>query len=166
MLLNQLYQNLIGNAIKFTAGRQPMIHLTADHDHGGEPWTLGVRDNGIGIKSEFAQLIFAPFQRLNSRDQYEGAGIGLTICKKVVQRHGGRIWVESRPGAGAHFKFLLPAHEVSGFPVTEEKGSSASAKVRAPSECEEQRLFDGPVAGVKRPSPRVLRKLQEPTCLT
>ena len=107
-LLTQVYQNLLNNALKFTDGAQPHICLTAEP--AGNSWVLGVRDNGIGIEPQFAQRIFAPFQRLHTRSEYEGTGIGLAICKKVVERHGGRIWVESTPGAGAHFKFLLPAH--------------------------------------------------------
>ncbi|HWB09273.1 MAG TPA: ATP-binding protein [Pirellulales bacterium] len=105
-LLTHLYQNLVGNALKFQKAEPLRIELTAESrdDH----CLLGVRDNGIGIEPKFAQTIFAPFRRLHGRDQYEGAGIGLAICKKVVDRHGGRIWVESQPGAGAHFKFLLP----------------------------------------------------------
>ena len=110
-LLEHLYQNLIGNALKFTNGKHPVVHCTAEPS--GKHWILGVRDNGIGIEPELAQSVFAPFRRLNGREQYEGAGIGLTICHKVVDRHGGRIWVESKPGAGAHFRFFLPASEKS-----------------------------------------------------
>jgi signal transduction histidine kinase len=105
-LLTHLYQNLIGNALKFSTAAPPTIHLTSEAH--GDHCLLGVRDNGIGIDPKFAQTIFAPFRRLHTRDQYEGAGIGLAICKKVVERHGGRIWVDSQTGAGAHFKFLLP----------------------------------------------------------
>ena len=156
-LLNQLYQNLIGNAIKFTAGnKRPRIELTAGH-HGAQ-WALGVRDNGIGIEPAFAQVIFSPFQRVNCRQEYEGAGIGLTICKKVVQRHGGRIWVESKPGAGAHFKFLLTGHEGSGCPA------SAEIPARAATERPlgvKRRFRDDKAAGVRSPSPRILRAFLE-----
>ena len=106
-LITQLYQNLVGNALKFTPpGRTPKIRLSAARR--GEKWELAVEDNGLGIKSEYAERIFKPFQRLHSRGEYEGTGIGLAICKKAVERHGGQIWVESEPGAGSRFKFTLP----------------------------------------------------------
>jgi len=108
-LLTQLYQNLIGNALKFVApGRRPRVRLSAEQQGGG--WVFGVRDNGIGIKAEYSAQIFAPFKRLHGRDEYEGAGIGLSICRKAVERHGGRIWVESQPDQGAHFKFTINAN--------------------------------------------------------
>jgi len=105
-LLTQLYQNLLGNALKFVSvGRTPLVHVTAEHDNGR--WIFGVRDNGIGIKPQYHEQIFAPFKRLQGRDEYEGTGIGLAIARKAVERHGGRIWVESEPARGAHFKFTL-----------------------------------------------------------
>lgn len=104
-MLTQLYQNLIGNALKFIRGEKPQIHLTAQYE--GQLWILGVKDNGIGIQAEYASQIFTAFQRLHGRDEYEGSGIGLAICRKTVERHGGRIWVESAPGQGSHFKFYL-----------------------------------------------------------
>lgn len=105
-LLTQLYQNLIGNALKFvTPGRRPRVHLTAQRSQEG--WVLGVKDNGIGIPPEYAERIFRPFQRLHSRKEYDGTGIGLAICKKAVERHSGRIWVDSQPGEGSHFQFTL-----------------------------------------------------------
>jgi light-regulated signal transduction histidine kinase (bacteriophytochrome) len=106
-VLTQLYQNLIGNALKFIDGAQPAIHLTAERD--GAQWILGVKDNGIGMKADYFDRIFQPFQRLHGRGEYPGTGIGLSICKKNVERHGGRIWVESAPGAGSHFKFTIQA---------------------------------------------------------
>lgn len=105
-LLTQLYQNLICNAVKFVRGRQPEIRLTAECS--GHGWTLGVRDNGIGIAAEYREQIFAPFQRLHNRSEYPGTGVGLAICQTTVERHGGAIWVESEPGTGSHFKFTLP----------------------------------------------------------
>lgn len=105
-LLVQLYQNLIGNALKFVPpDRSPRIHLSAQQH--GERWVLGVQDNGIGIPPEYAERIFRPFQRLYSRREYEGTGIGLAICKKAVERHGGQIWLTSQPGEGTHFQFTL-----------------------------------------------------------
>lgn len=105
-LLNQLYQNLVGNALKFIGDEQPMVQLTFEQD--AENWILGVRDNGIGIEPELAKRVFEPFARLHSRNEYSGTGIGLAICNKAVRKHGGRIWVESQKGAGAHFRFTLP----------------------------------------------------------
>ena len=106
-LITQLYQNLIGNAVKFRApDRAPRIHLTAAADGGA--LTLGVADNGIGIDPKFAQQIFEPFRRLHSESEFEGSGIGLSICRKVVERHGGRLWVEASDEGGAWFRFTLP----------------------------------------------------------
>lgn len=106
-LLTQLYQNLLGNALKFMPpDRVPQIRVRVARQN--DRWEFAVEDNGIGIKSEYAERIFKPFQRLHGRTEYEGTGIGLAICKKAVERHGGEIWVESEPGAGARFKFTLP----------------------------------------------------------
>lgn len=110
-LLTQLYQNLLGNALKFHGDAPPRIELTAErHD---QHWLLGVRDHGIGIDAKYAEQIFAPFRRLHAMDAYEGTGIGLSICRKTIERHGGRIWVESQPGSGAHFQFTLPDRDPS-----------------------------------------------------
>jgi signal transduction histidine kinase len=103
--LRQLLQNLIANGLKFCEGR-PQIHLDVDRRDGD--WLLCVRDNGIGMDPEQALKIFDIFKRLHSRDQYQGTGIGLAICKKIVERHGGRLWVESELGKGASFYFTLP----------------------------------------------------------
>jgi len=104
-LLTQLYQNLISNALKFRGEEPPRIELSAENVRGR--WILGVADNGIGLKPEHAERIFVPFERLHERGEYEGTGIGLAICRKIVQRHAGRIWVESEPGKGAHFRFTI-----------------------------------------------------------
>jgi signal transduction histidine kinase len=102
-----LFQNLIGNALKFSIpGRAPEIRVTIERLP--QAWQFAVADNGIGIAPEYFERIFMVFQRLHTRSQYEGNGIGLAICKKIVERHGGHIWVESEPGQGATFLFTLP----------------------------------------------------------
>jgi hypothetical protein len=107
--LTQLFQNLVGNAIKFHAGQAPKIHVFCRPN--GKECTIGVQDNGIGIDQRHADRIFQVFQRLHDRETYPGTGIGLAICKKIVERHGGRIWVESQPGEGATFLFNLSQAE-------------------------------------------------------
>ncbi len=104
-LLTQLYQNLIGNALKFSGDHRPIIQLTLEERD--EDQIFGVKDNGIGIEPKYAQVIFQPFRRLHSRAEYEGSGIGLTICRRIVERHGGKIWADSEPGKGAHFRFMI-----------------------------------------------------------
>jgi light-regulated signal transduction histidine kinase (bacteriophytochrome) len=106
--LSRVFQNLIGNAIKFRRRDVPTkIHVRVDT--GASPYTFSVQDNGIGIAPEYAERVFVIFQRLHARAEYPGTGIGLSICKKVLERHGGRIWVESTLGEGATFNFTLPA---------------------------------------------------------
>lgn len=108
--LTSLFQNLIGNAIKYRDRQNtttPKIHVSANRC--GEEWKFEVCDNGIGIDPQYSTQIFALFQRLHSRSDYPGVGIGLAICAKIVERHGGRIWVESQLGQGATFYFTLPA---------------------------------------------------------
>jgi len=105
--LTQLLQNLIGNALKFRDEIPVRVHVSAERD--GAMWRIRVQDNGIGIQPQYADRIFMIFQRLHTRQEYPGTGIGLSICKKIVERHGGRIWVESAPEKGSIFNFTLPA---------------------------------------------------------
>jgi light-regulated signal transduction histidine kinase (bacteriophytochrome) len=104
--LVQLFQNLLGNALKFRGEAPPKIEVIVRRD--GEFWQFSIGDNGIGIDPKFHKTIFEAFRSLHTRKKYPGAGIGLAICKKIVERHGGRIWVESRLGEGATFHFTLP----------------------------------------------------------
>ncbi len=107
--LRQVFQNLIGNAIKFRGQAAPVVHIGAEPD--GEAWRFSVKDNGIGMAPDDIQNIFVVFRRLHTREEYPGNGIGLAICKKIIERHGGKIWVESEPGQGTTFLFTLPAQE-------------------------------------------------------
>jgi light-regulated signal transduction histidine kinase (bacteriophytochrome) len=109
--ITRLFQNLIGNAVKFHSAAPLHIHVSAKLQ--GATWVFSVCDNGIGIEPQYAERVFEIFQRLHTHDEYPGTGIGLTICKKIVERHGGRIWVESELGRGAAFRFVLRATEES-----------------------------------------------------
>jgi light-regulated signal transduction histidine kinase (bacteriophytochrome) len=101
----QLFQNLIGNGIKFRNERPPEIHVSARRE--GDRWLFAVRDNGIGIERTYWEQIFVIFQRLHTRQKYPGTGIGLSVCKRIVERHGGKIWLDSEPGRGTTFYFTL-----------------------------------------------------------
>ncbi len=117
MQLSQLLQNLIGNAIKFRNQKAPAISVKAEEVKGF--WQFAVSDDGIGIGPEHVDAVFAVFHRLHTRAEYSGNGIGLAICKKIVEQYGGKIWVESAPGQGSTFKFTLPAR------AAQAKGASA-----------------------------------------
>jgi two-component system, chemotaxis family, sensor kinase Cph1 len=107
--LVQVFQNLIGNALKFRSEKPPRIHVSAvRREHG---WRISVHDNGIGIDPQHYRRIFSMFQRLHGRDRYEGMGIGLSLCKKIVEFHGGEIGVEPNLGGGSHFWFTVPDHQ-------------------------------------------------------
>jgi PAS domain S-box-containing protein len=122
--LTRVFQNLIGNALKFCGDRPPRVHIGARPVNGR--WEIFVRDQGIGIDSRHFDRIFRMFERLHSREEYPGTGIGLAICKKIIERHGGRIWVESKPGCGATFFFTLPASPA-------EEAGSGSSRASAPA---------------------------------
>ena len=111
----QVLQNLLGNAIKYHGGPAPHVHASAVRR--GAMWEVAVTDDGPGIDPRHHERIFVLLQRLHRHDEVEGTGIGLAICQKIVEHHGGRIWVESAPGAGARFAFCLPAAAAGGASV-------------------------------------------------
>jgi len=104
--VTQLLQNLIGNAIKYHGEEQPKVHVSAEPD--GDAWRIAVRDNGIGIDAKHHERIFEIFRRLHGQGKYPGTGIGLAVCRRIVDRHDGRIWVESEAGVGSTFYFTIP----------------------------------------------------------
>ena len=110
--LVQLFQNLIGNALKFKSGERPRVEVRAERD--GSYWLFSVRDNGVGFDQKYADRVFGVFKRLHRNRDIPGTGIGLAICQRIIDRHGGRIWAESTPGKGATFYFTLPAVSEQG----------------------------------------------------
>ena len=104
--LTRLFQNLLVNSIRYRSEEAPHIHIAAEPRQG--EWLFSVKDNGIGIEPQYAEKVFGIFKCLQPRDKYPGSGMGLAICRKIVTRHDGRIWVESDLGRGAKFYFTLP----------------------------------------------------------
>lgn len=125
--LARVFQNLVGNAIKFTGEETPEVSIEAERDEGH--WQFSVRDNGIGMKPEQSERIFEPFQRLHGEEDYPGTGIGLAVCERMVDQHGGKIWVLSRPGEGSVFHFTVPA----GTRAEPEPSDGVAARVGAGS---------------------------------
>jgi light-regulated signal transduction histidine kinase (bacteriophytochrome) len=118
--LQQVFQNLIGNAIKFHGSEPPAIKISAEQKN--TEWIFAISDNGIGIAAEEAKTVFVMFQRLHNREENAGNGIGLAICKKVIERQGGRFWLESPPQGGTTFKFAL--HGAQAEHVTDQQNMS------------------------------------------
>jgi signal transduction histidine kinase len=129
--VTQIFQNLIGNAIKFRGKEAPAISVQAEKV--GPQWVFSVSDNGIGIAPEYAENIFVVFQRLHTRTEYPGNGIGLAICKKIIERCGGKIWVEAQAGHGSIFKFTLPCDGPAEKELRGEKMSMSSLGVMSDS---------------------------------
>ena len=108
-LLRSLFQNLLVNSLRFHGAEPPLVRISAQRLDGD--WEIEISDNGIGIEPEYAERVFLIFQRLHGRDAYEGSGIGLALCRKIVEYHGGRIWLDTDHEEGARFRFTLPAVE-------------------------------------------------------
>ena len=123
--LARVFQNLIGNAVKFTRGDDPEVVIEAERE--GDMWSISVADNGIGMEPENTRRIFEPFRRLHGEEDYQGTGIGLAVCDRIVEQHGGRIWVTSRPGEGSVFTFTMPAAHSADEPAAEARRPPVTA---------------------------------------
>jgi light-regulated signal transduction histidine kinase (bacteriophytochrome) len=117
--LEQLMQNLIGNGLKYHGTEPPHVHVSAEPGVRKNEWIVSVRDNGIGIDAKYFGRIFEIFKRLHDQKEYPGTGIGLAVCRRVVERHGGTIWVESEPGHGSNFRFSIPGDTEKSTDKTE-----------------------------------------------
>ena len=126
--LGEIFQNLIDNAIKFRGAQPPRIEVRARHEAGH--WIFSVKDNGIGIEPQHRSRIFQMFQRLHAHNEYSGTGIGLAVCRKIIERHGGRIWVESAKDMGADFRFTLPAANPAAANYLPDKDSLSNLEAR------------------------------------
>ena len=132
---------MIGNALKFRADGPVAVHVGASRQEDG--WQFSVRDNGIGIDPKYMDQLFILFRRLHSRAEYPGTGIGLAICKKIVERHGGRIWVESEIGNGATFFFTIPDRPAAEIPAAEgrDDGPGPTAAAAPANQTSTERTF-------------------------
>jgi len=117
-MFRQVWTNLISNAVKYSRGRSP-AQVDIEAKAGGNEVTYSVKDNGVGFEMEFAHKLFGVFQRLHSDKEFEGTGVGLALVARIVQRHGGRVWAESKVGAGATFSFALPVSRNGGNRLAE-----------------------------------------------
>ena len=120
--MTHLLQNLVGNAIKFRGASPPRISVSCAE--AGHEYVFTVSDNGIGVAPQFLERVFKIFQRLHTREEYPGTGVGLALCKKIVENHGGRIWAESGPGKGTDFHFTIPKNP-AGAAAREKKDAAA-----------------------------------------
>jgi PAS domain S-box-containing protein len=143
--LSVVFQNLISNGIKFTKTGTPKLHISAERILDG--WSFSVTDNGIGIKREHQQRIFEMFRRLHTHENYEGTGIGLTICRKIIARHGGEIWVEAAPDGGSTFRFTIPDHQ-PGTVDGNEPGDTSETQSDAPAASDDGPPRNGAPAGI------------------